>query len=46
LDAGEFHYEDLARGLDANRDGKLDRDEFVAPISPLFEPDSKNPSSP
>ncbi|MFZ9964361.1 MAG: GDSL-type esterase/lipase family protein, partial [Terrimicrobiaceae bacterium] len=39
LDAGELHYEELAQGLDANHDGKLDRDEFVAPINPLFESD-------
>lgn len=46
LDAGEFHYEELARGLDANHDGKLDRDEFVAPINPLFKPDPQNPTAP
>jgi Ca2+-binding EF-hand superfamily protein len=46
LDAGELHSEELARGLDSNQDGKLDRDEFVAPINPLFEPDSGTPTAP
>lgn len=46
LDAGELHYQDLARGLDANHDGKLDRNELVAPLEPLFEPDPQSPPAP
>ncbi len=43
LSAGEFHSEELARGLDKNHDGKLELPEYVATFVPLFEPASIAP---
>ena len=40
LSAGEFHSEELARGLDKNHDGNLELPEYVATFEPLFEPAS------